>query len=141
MATAVEVEILNVCGFPVEAFNFEAERVYLALVVFELVGHLAQLLGALLKVLLVDSKLLSHLWTALFGQNVLQLHIQLLLFLNKYVLLLYFLSLSDESLLQRLNFLDHFVCVRFRALKFAPSVHIHGLLELLGENLSLLLLL
>lgn len=52
-----------------------------------------------------------------------------------------FFRLRDESLLQALNLLDQLVRLDVRRLELSPPVDVEGLLELVGEELGLLLLL
>ena len=68
------------------------------------------LFGLLLEGLLVDLQLLSHLWSRLPGQDVLQLQVKLLLLLDQQLLLHHLLRLLDQALLQRVDFLDHLIC-------------------------------
>ena len=74
------------------------------------------LLGFLLQCLLVYLELLRHLGAGLPSEDVFQLHVQLLFLLDQQFLLDDFLRLRDESLLQRLDLLDHLVRARIAAL-------------------------
>lgn len=61
--------------------------------------------------------------------------------MDKHVLLRHFLSLGNEPLLERLDFLDELVGLNIRRLKLSPSVDVEGLAEFILQELSLLLLL
>ena len=133
--------MLDVCDLLLQAFVLESVSVHLRLIVLQLSHHVLQLLGSLLQVLLVDLKLLGNLWAALFRKDVLKFNVQLLLLLDEYILLADLFSLGNQALLQRLNLLNEFVGLGVRALKLPPTMHIQGLLKLISEELSLLLLL
>lgn len=51
------------------------------------------------------------------------------------------LGLSNQSLLERLDLLNHLISLWISALEFPPPVHIEWLLKLIVEELGLLLLL
>lgn len=50
-------------------------------------------------------------------------------------------GLGDEPFLQGVNFLDHLECCRVAPLQLSPTVHVHGVLQLLAQGLYLRLLL
>ena len=93
-----------------------------------------QLFSLLLQSLLIDGELLGHLGPWLPRQNVLQLRVQLLLLLDQQLLLHNLLRLGYQPLLQRLDLLDELECTRITALKLAPPVHIHWILQLLFQR-------
>ena len=98
-------------------------------------------MGSFFEVLLVDVELLSDLWSRLLSQDVLELDVELLLLLNKYVFLRDFLCFCNEPFLKRLDLLDHFISIRISAFELSPSVNVEWLLKLVIEVLGLLLLL
>ena len=63
----------------------------------------------------------------MLGQDVFQLDVELLFFLDEDILLRDLLSFGNEPLLKRLDLLDHFICLWVSALKLSPSVHIEWL--------------
>lgn len=103
--------------------------------------HFLELLGSLLQGLLVENELLGDFGSALLRQNILELDVELLLFLDHHVFLVDLFGLGDQALLQTLDLLDELVRVDVRAFQFAPSVHIEWLFELILEELALLLIL
>ena len=133
--------MLDVGDLFVEALVLEPVGIDLRLIVLELGDHVLELLGPLLQVLLIHLKLLGHLGPALLRQDVLQLYVELLLLLDEHVLLGDLLSLGDEALLERLDLLNKLVGLGVRTLELAPTVDVQGLVELVCEELSFLLLL
>mmetsp|Transcript_148054 Transcript_148054/g.258764 ORF Transcript_148054/g.258764 Transcript_148054/m.258764 type:complete len:445 (+) Transcript_148054:213-1547(+) len=103
----------------------------------QLRGHPLHLPIPLPQVLMVNVQLLGHLRPRLTGEDVLQLHIQLLLLLDDHILLHALLRLRNQPLLQRLDLLDHLVLLRVGALQLPPAVDVHGVLQLLGQGLDL----
>ena len=101
----------------------------MSLIVLQLSHHVLQLLSSLLQVLLVDLELFGNLGTALLGQNVLQLNVELLFLLNENVFLTDLLGLGYQALLQRLNLLNEFVGLRICAFKLSPAMNVQRLLE------------
>jgi hypothetical protein len=86
--------------------------------------------STLLEVLLVNLKFLSNLGATLLGKDVLELDVQLFFLLNEHVFFRNFFCFDNQSLLQTLDLLDHFVCLWVSALELSPSVHVEGLLKL-----------
>lgn len=103
-----EVSVLALLDLAVDALDLEGVLLRLGLEVFDLDDHLLQLLASLFKRLLVKHQFLSDFRPTLFGQDVLQLDVQFFFFLYQNVLLANLLCLSNEALLQRLNFLNEF---------------------------------
>lgn len=132
--------MLDVCDLFVKTLIFKSVCIHLCLVILELSNHVLELLSALLKILLIHLQLLGDLGPGLLREYVLKLDVELLLLLDEHVLLRHLLRLRDQSLLQRLNFLDQFVGLRVSALKLAPPVHVQRLVELVREELGFLLL-
>lgn len=71
LATTLEPHLLDVSDLLVESLVFEAVSIYLGLIILEFSNHVLQLLGSLLKVLLINLELFSDLRARLLGQNVL----------------------------------------------------------------------
>jgi hypothetical protein len=138
---AVEPNLLHALDLAVETLNLKLGRVAEGLVLLELANHVLELFGALLQVLLVNDQFLGHFWSALLCENILELNIEFLLFLNKHVLLADLLSFGDQALLEGLDLLDQLVGVDVGGFEFAPSVNVEGLLEFVLEELLLQLLL
>ena len=103
-----EVSVLALLYLAVNALDLEGVLLRLGLEVFDLDDHLLQLLAPFFKRLLVKHQFLSDFRPTLFGQDVLQLDVQFFFFLYQNVLLANLLCLSNEALLQRLNFLNEF---------------------------------
>jgi len=82
-----EIEFLDVLHLVVDSFDFELGSIHLGLVVLQLLDHFLELVGPFLQVLLVYLQLFSDFRSALLGQDVLQLDIELLLLLDKHILL------------------------------------------------------
>ena len=141
LAFSVEIHLLDVTNLLLQSLILESICVNLWLVVLQLRHHVLQLLGTLLKVLLVHLQLVSHFWAWLLGQDVLQLYVQLLLLLDQHILLWYLLCLCDKSLLQTLDLLNHLMSLWVGTLQLSPSVHVKRLLDLVKEKLRFLLLL
>ena len=70
-------------------------------------------------------------------QDRLELLVQLLLLAHEQVLLHDFLRLGDETLLQRLDLLDHLVRRGVGTFQFPPPVHVQRVLQLLSQRLGL----
>mmetsp|Transcript_22908 Transcript_22908/g.56765 ORF Transcript_22908/g.56765 Transcript_22908/m.56765 type:complete len:207 (+) Transcript_22908:220-840(+) len=128
------LELLQVAR---ETLNLVLVFVRLRLVHVELRRHRLHLPRLFAQVLLVHRQLLRYLGPGLPRQNVFELHVQLLLLLNEQVFLHHLLRLGDETLLERLDLLDHLVRGRVRALQLAPAVNIERVLQLLGKRLDL----
>mmetsp|Transcript_27535 Transcript_27535/g.44022 ORF Transcript_27535/g.44022 Transcript_27535/m.44022 type:complete len:207 (+) Transcript_27535:1998-2618(+) len=128
------LELLQVAR---ETLNLVLVFVRLRLVHVELRRHRLHLPRLFAQVLLVHRQLFRYLGPGLPRQNVFELHVQLLLLLNEQVFLHHLLRLGDETLLERLDLLDHLVRGRVRALQLAPAVNIERVLQLLGERLHL----
>ena len=120
----LEPHVLDVWDLFIEALILEPVSIHLSLVVLKLGDHVLQLLSTVLQVLLVNLQLLGYLWARLLSQDVFKLNVKLLLLLNKHILLWYLLSFSDQTLLQRLYFLNELISFGVCALEFAPTVHI-----------------
>jgi len=121
---------LHVLQLASQSLNLVLVLVHLSLVHVELGSHCLHLAGLLLKVLLVNGELLSHFWSWLSRQQVLQLNVQLLFLLNVHVLLNDLLSLLDQSLLQGLDFLEHFPSIWVSSFESSPSVSVQRVLKL-----------
>lgn len=102
-----------------------------------LAGHCLHLPGLFTELVLVDGELLGDLRARLDGENVPEGDVTHLLLHDDEVLFDDLLGLGDEPPLQRHDLLDHLKGARVRALEFAPSVHVHWVLEPLGEGLDL----
>lgn len=120
-----------------ESFNLILVLIDLGLVHVKFSCHRLHLTSFLLKVLLIDRELLSNLWTRLSCQQILQLNIELFLFLDDYILLDDLLCLLDQALLQSLDLLKHLPGVRVSTLKLSPSVVVQGVFKLLTQGLNL----
>lgn len=94
----------------------------LGLVHVELSSHRLHLVRLLLQVLLVGRELLSDFWAGLAREQVLQLHVKLLLLLDGDVFLYDLLSFLDQALLERLNLQQKLKGVGIGALQLPPSV-------------------
>lgn len=136
-----EVQLLYRGHLFVKTLNLKLVGVHLRLIILQLLHHFFQLVRPLLQVLLVHRKFLSNLRTTLFSKDVLQLDVQLLLFLDEHIFLCDFFSLCNQTLLEALDLLDHLVRLRVSALKLPPPVDIEGLFKLVRQVLCLLLLL
>lgn len=141
MRTNVEVRTLQLLVLVVKTLDFELVRMHLCLVVFKFGNHFFQLLSAFLKVDLILAEFLSHVRTALLSQDILQLDVEFLFFLDKHIFLRNFFSLCNQALLQALDFLNQLVSLDVGGLKFSPSVNIEWFLKLVRQILGLLLLL
>ena len=91
----LEVDVLALLDLAINPVDLELVGVDLRLVVLQLGDHFLELLSALFEVDLVFAELLSDVWTALFGENVLQLDIEFLFLLNQDILLRNLLSLRN----------------------------------------------
>lgn len=65
-----------------------------------------------------------------------EFQVKLLFLLNQELLLHDFLRLGDETFLQRVDLLDHFVRARVAAFQFSPAVNVHRVLEFLLQGLA-----
>ena len=128
---------LHVLEFTSQSLDFVLVLIHLSLVHVELSSHSLHLASLLFQVLLIDWQLLSYFWTWLPSQQVLQLNVKLLLFLNVHILLDYLLSLLDQSLLQGLNFLEHFPSIRISSFKSSPSMSVKRIFKLFRKCLHL----
>ena len=137
----VEVNFLDLANLLVKSLDLKLVGIHLRLVVLQLANHFLKLHRSFLEVLLVNLELLSHLWTTLLGQDILQLDVELLFFLDEHVFLRDLLGLGNESLLKRLDLLDHLIGLWVSALKLSPSMHVEWLLKLIVKVFGLLLLL
>lgn len=95
-----------------------------------------ELFGFLFESLLIYCELFGDLRPRLTRQNMLQLGVQLLLLLYEQLFLNDLLGLGNESLLECVYFLNELERARIASLEFAPSMHVHRVLELLLERLA-----
>ena len=136
-ALLLVVLTLHVLKFTSQSFDLVLILVHLSLVHVELSGHGFHLAGLFFKVLLVDGELLSNFWTRLSREQVLQLDIELLFFLDNNILLNNLFSLFDESLLQSLDLLKHFPSIWISSLELSPSVAVERVLEFFRKSFNL----
>ena len=99
------------------------------------------MLSALFQIHLVLAQLLSHIGSTLLRQDVLEFNVELFFLLDEHVLFGDFFSLGNQALLQTLDLLDQLIGLDIGRLQLSPSVDVEGLLELVGKELGLLLLL
>ena len=139
LTTNLEVVVLTLLDLRIDSFDLELVLLSLGLEMFDFSNHLFKLLGALLQRLLVKHKLLSDFGSTLLSEDILQLDVKLFFLLNQDVFLHDLFGLSNQPLLQRLNLLDQLVSVDISGFKFAPSVHVQGLSELILKVFGFLL--
>mmetsp|Transcript_69505 Transcript_69505/g.214844 ORF Transcript_69505/g.214844 Transcript_69505/m.214844 type:complete len:568 (-) Transcript_69505:1040-2743(-) len=136
----LEVRLLHSTEVSIVPVGLLAQVLHLIVVRLQFGCHLLHVLGLLLQVLAVPGQLLRNFWTRLPGNDVLQLHIKLLLLLDQRILLHDLLCLCYQELLQGLHLLDHLVGGWIRTLQLSPPVYVHGILQLLLQSLRLGLL-
>lgn len=126
--------ILELTG---ESLNLVLVLVDLSLVHIKFGSHGLHLASLFLKVLLIDRELFSDLRAWLAGKEILQLDVELLLFLDNDILLHNLFSLLDQTLLQGLYLLEHLPGIRVSALELSPSVVVKWIFEFLRQSLDL----
>ncbi len=126
--------ILELTG---ESLNLVFVLVDLSLVHIKFGSHGLHLASLFLKVLLIDRELFSDLRAWLAGKEILQLDVELLLFLDDDILLHNLFSLLDQTLLQGLYLLEHLPGIRVSALELSPSVVVKWIFEFLRQSLDL----
>lgn len=126
--------ILELTG---ESLNLVLVLVDLSLVHIKFGSHGLHLASLFLKVLLIDRELFSDLRAWLAGKEILQLDVELLLFLDDDILLHNLFSLLDQTLLQGLYLLEHLPGIRVSALELSPSVVVKRIFEFLRQSLDL----
>ena len=126
--------ILELTG---ESLNLVLVLVDLSLVHIKFGSHGLHLASLFLKVLLIDRELFSDLRAWLAGKEILQLDVELLLFLDDNILLHNLFSLLDQTLLQGLYLLEHLPGIRVSALELSPSVVVKRIFEFLRQSLDL----
>ena len=126
--------ILELTG---ESLNLVLVLVDLSLVHIKFGSHGLHLASLFLKVLLIDRELFSNLRAWLAGKEILQLDVELLLFLDNDILLHNLFSLLDQTLLQGLYLLEHLPGIRVSALELSPSVVVKRIFEFLRQSLDL----
>ena len=121
-ALLFEVSALHLLELSGKALDLVLVLVDLGLVHVEFGRHCFHLRSFLFEILLIDWKLFSNFGAWLSSEEVLQLDIQLLLFLNDDVFLNNFFSLFNKTFLKSLNLLKHFPSVRIGAFQLSPPV-------------------
>ena len=134
LLVVLSLHVLELSG---QSFDLILVFVDLSLVHVELCSHCLHLTCLLLQVLLIDGELFSDFRTWLSGKKILELDVELLLFLDNYILFDDFLGLLDQSLLKGHDLLEHFVGVRISTFELSPSVAVERILKLLGKCLDL----
>jgi hypothetical protein len=105
----LEVGVLDSLDLTINSVDFELVSMDLTLVILEFSNHLLKLLGALFEVLLVNNEFFSDFGTTLLGQNIFQLDVKFLFFLDKDILLRDLFGLRNKSFLERLDFLNKLI--------------------------------